>query len=262
MKEACQNLVYLFTNFEINRTVQFRLANDVILRFHVKVYPLTFTNKTNGQRSMTILIIILSSFLLGSQFTHWVVDHRTLWTQPIQRSSVSNAITYYSHINSTKSFHLNYFITISQISILVLCYSLFILISFHHPQSSISSTLFLRSLLIPTVLLLTTAIIHQFQVTPILSIILNHSIHSADNLTATRQTQSLAASHTTISVALTGLISLQLAQITVEKSLMNSSSHSQIQSQTRKLLESKINPLNHCNHLDHKNPLSILPSKK
>ncbi|KAL7413563.1 hypothetical protein BDY24DRAFT_58579 [Mrakia frigida] len=44
----------------------------------------------------TTVIISATSLLLGSTFTHWIVDHNTLWRSPVTEPALLTSLSYYS----------------------------------------------------------------------------------------------------------------------------------------------------------------------
>lgn len=188
----------------------------------------------------TGIVLTSCSFLLGAQFIHWSVDHRTLWTNPISQITITNSLIYYTNLSNlifqtttdTNSHH-------HQTSYVFMVFKLISLIGLISllsklKNSSISVVFDVASL----VLLITSIIVEIAHVMPLLKTLPKTpiSFNPSDPLTITQSPttfrstssiiltiQSIASLNTIISVTLTGLIALQIAQMCIEKSLYKSS---------------------------------------
>ncbi|EGG00478.1 uncharacterized protein MELLADRAFT_111810 [Melampsora larici-populina 98AG31] len=182
----------------------------------------------------TGIVLTSCSFLLGAQFIHWSVDHRTLWTNPISPIPITNSLIYYTNLSnlilqsssSTTSSNQNYILMVFKFITLIGLISLLSKLK----NSSISVVFDLASL----VLLITSIIVEIAHVIPLLKTLPKSpiSFNPSDPLTITQTPtslrptssiimtiQSIASLNTIISVTLTGLIVLQIAQMCIEKSL-------------------------------------------
>ncbi|WVQ74384.1 hypothetical protein IAR50_003985 [Cryptococcus sp. DSM 104548] len=49
----------------------------------------------------TSFITMSTSFLLGTTFTHWIVDHNVLWKTPVTEEAIHKSIAYYSLLSNS-----------------------------------------------------------------------------------------------------------------------------------------------------------------
>ncbi|KAG0142704.1 hypothetical protein CROQUDRAFT_662164 [Cronartium quercuum f. sp. fusiforme G11] len=176
----------------------------------------------------TGIVLTAASFLLGAQFTHWSVDHRTLWTKPVSQTTITNSLVYYSNLSLsiTDTGQIKWVLRIVHLVALIGFIGLLTKLR----KSSVTVVFDLASL----VLFLTSLIVHIAHVIPLLSTIPTTAIAFDPTLPITfstgtlafkstasiiRTIQSIASLNAIISVTLTGLIGLQLAQIGIERSL-------------------------------------------
>ncbi|KAH9816686.1 hypothetical protein DFH28DRAFT_184979 [Melampsora americana] len=225
----------------------------------------------------TGIVLSSCSFLLGAQFIHWSVDHRTIWSKPITPITISNSLNYYTNLSklileeSNPHHHSHWILMVFKFITLIGLISLLTKLK----NSSISVVFDLASL----VLLMTSIIIEIAHVIPLLKTLPKNVIEFNpsepltinQNPTSLRSTssiiltiQSIASLNTIISVTLTGLIGLQIVQICIEKSLHHQvvSNGMQEEEEKEKRLKvklMKVNGLNQEKVLKIKDQVQIQP---
>jgi len=162
-----------------------------------------------GLRSTVVFCV--TSFLLGSLFTHWIADSLTLWKSPVTDEHLWTAALYYSSLAKATPLILYFLAAVVAIGAVT------ILWSFGDGQAGNlmfdGGSIFLFG---------TTVVLYFYSVIPIIlakfSTLPKHQLRDPFPGSLRSATLDLASNHLMCSVALTGVLILQAGRFWVERS--------------------------------------------
>ncbi|KII88988.1 hypothetical protein PLICRDRAFT_109150 [Plicaturopsis crispa FD-325 SS-3] len=157
------------------------------------------------------IVVCVTSFLLGSLFTHWIADSLTLWKSPVTDEHLWTAATYYS-ILAKSPVEIVYLLgAVVALGAATILWSL--------RDGEAGNLMFDGGSIF---LYVTTVSMYMYNVIPNVlakfTLLPAHQLHEAFPKTLRSPTLELASNHLISSVALTGVLVLQAGRLWVERS--------------------------------------------